>query len=113
MGAECGHGRCPGRGAPRQCRLASEQLQGQPYGRLPLRTGERLRRFERASDELRRDGRQRRWRRGDPGGATIGNLVRLLQEAPPLQKTNYRKQASVSSALLELKQVQQATGAMV
>ena len=50
---------------------------------------------------------------GDPGGAAIGNLVRLLQEAPPLQKTNYRKQASVSSALLELKQVQQATGAMV
>lgn len=50
---------------------------------------------------------------GDLGGAAIGNLVRLLQEATPLQKTNYRKQASVSSALLELKQVQQATGAMV
>ncbi len=59
-------------------------------------------------------GEETRGERGgsDSSGAAIGNLVRLLQEAPPLQKTNYRKQASVSSALLELKQVQEATGAM-
>ena len=44
----------------------------------------------------------------DPAGAAIGNLVRLLQEAPPLQKTNYRKHASVSSALMELKQMKES-----
>lgn len=44
----------------------------------------------------------------DLAGAAIGNLVLLLQEAPPLQKTNYSKQASVPSTLLELKQVKES-----
>ena len=40
---------------------------------------------------------------GPSQGAAIGSLVRLLQDAPPLKPT--RAQATVGSALLELKQI--------